>query len=72
MRELREKSRYYRSHGVDAVWLIDPEGRTAEVFEAGCEGVLLPGDGALEAAALPGFSLPLSELFAVLDPDRED
>jgi Uma2 family endonuclease len=64
---LREKCRYYRLHGVDAAWLIDPGARTAELFEGARDGVALPADGTLESAFLPGFRLPLPDLFAALD-----
>jgi len=69
MASLREKCRFYRAHGVDVCWLIDPEARTAEVFDAGREGVLFPADGALESEALPGFRFRLADLFATLDAD---
>lgn len=67
LNELREKCRYYRAHGVDAAWLIDPDTRTAELFEGARDGVTLPLDGTLESAFLPGFRLPLPDLFAALD-----
>jgi Uma2 family endonuclease len=66
---LREKCRYYRDHGVDTAWLIDPLGRRAELFEAGREGVELPGDGVLTSAAMPGFALPLADLWRVLEQE---
>jgi Uma2 family endonuclease len=67
MSELRAKCRVYRATGVEACWLIDPITRTAEVFEGGVNGKRLPADGALEATSLPGLSIPLPELLAVLD-----
>lgn len=63
----REKCRFYRSHGVDVCWLVDPVSRTAEVFEGDRAGAVLSADRALESPFLPGFRLPLGELFAVLD-----
>jgi Uma2 family endonuclease len=69
MASLREKCRFYRAHGVDVCWLIDPEARIAEVFDAAREGVLLPADAALESEALPGFRFRLADLFATLDAD---
>jgi Uma2 family endonuclease len=65
--EFAEKCRFYRSHGVDVCWLVDPEARTAEVFEGDRDADPLPADGALETAFMPGFSLPLNDLFSVLD-----
>lgn len=67
MAELRRKCRSFRSNGVDACWLIDPYARTVEVFEGARDGERLPADGALETAVMPGFSVSLAELFAVLD-----
>lgn len=64
--ELRAKCRAYRDAGVDACWIIDPVSRSAECFDAESTGVTVAGDGRLETAALPGFSLPLIELFSVL------
>lgn len=63
----RDKCRFYRAHGVDVAWLIDPESRTVEVFDGAHDGRMLPRDGALESPHLPGFNLPLAELFSVLD-----
>jgi Uma2 family endonuclease len=65
--EFAEKCRFYRSHGVDVCWLIDPEARTAEVFEGDRDAEPIPADGALETSFMPGFSLALGDLFAVLD-----
>jgi Uma2 family endonuclease len=67
MGELREKCRQFRDGGVDVCWLIDPEARSVEVFEGARDAEPLPAGGALESAFLPGFSLPLSDLFSVLD-----
>ena len=67
MAELREKCRYFRANGVDACWLIDPDARSAEVFEGEQDGQLLGPSGTLTAASLPGFALTLDDLFAVID-----
>jgi len=63
----RAKCRMFRESGVEVCWLIDPATRAVEVFEGAQDAVPLPPGGALESAHLPGFSLPLPELFAVLD-----
>jgi Uma2 family endonuclease len=63
----RRKCRDYRAGGVDVCWLIDPVNRRAEVFEGDRDAEVLPRDGALESAFLPGFRLALVDLFAVLD-----
>jgi Uma2 family endonuclease len=67
MGELREKCRFYRRNGVDACWLIDPETRSAEVFDSTRDGERFGGAAELSSEALPRFSLPLPALFAVLD-----
>lgn len=67
MAELRRKCRSFRENGVDACWLMDPVGRTVEVSEGDLDAHPLPADGALECAVMPGFSLALTALFAVLD-----
>ena len=64
MAMLREKCRAFRAAGVDTCWLIDPIARTAELFEAARDAEHVT---VLESSAMPGFALPLSELFTVLD-----
>jgi Uma2 family endonuclease len=65
--ELRKKCRFFRENGVTTCWLIDPKSRTAEIFEGERDAENIGVDGVLESACMPGFSLPLPELFAVLD-----
>ena len=69
LRDLRDKCRFYRQHGVDVCWLIDPHRRFAEVFEGEVNGLRLDEDGVLESRAVPGYRLPLRDLFATLDTD---
>ena len=64
---LRDKCRSFRANGVDACWLMDPYHRWVEVFEGARDGERLAADGALETPIMPGFSMPLSDLWAVLD-----
>ena len=66
MNSQRDRCRFYREHGVDVCWLIDPRSRVAERFEGDFDAEPVPADGALTSAHLPGFALPLSELFAAL------
>lgn len=65
--ELRRKCRFFRENGTFACWLIDPNSRTVEIFEGERDGERLGPDEILESACMPGFSLPLAQLFAVLD-----
>jgi Uma2 family endonuclease len=62
-RDLRQKCRAYLEEGLQIAWLIDPERRTVEVFDAEHDGVVLR-EGALESPLLPGFRLELATLFA--------
>jgi Uma2 family endonuclease len=66
MAELRRKCRSFRENGVDVCWLVDPASRTVEVFEGSRDAERLSGDAVLETPVMPGFRLPLNELFAVL------
>ena len=66
MASQREKCRFYRERGVDVCWLIDPLSRSVEVFEDSLDGEPVGHGGALESSRLPGFSLPLAQLFGAL------
>lgn len=64
-RMIHRKLKQYFEAGVKEVWLIDPEVREIEVWN----GPSLPhhaltGDAVLQSPLLPGFALPLVELFA--------
>jgi Uma2 family endonuclease len=65
--EQREKCRLMRANGVDVCWLVDPETRSVEVFEGERDGEAVEADRTLGSASLPGFTLPLRDLFAILD-----
>ncbi len=67
MAEVRRKCRAFRSNGVDACWLIDPYARVVEVFDAERDGVQLGPGEALETAAMPGFSVTQTDLWAAMD-----
>jgi Uma2 family endonuclease len=71
MNAQRAKCRFFRNHGVPVAWLVDPDSRTVEVFEAERDGAVLREGDALESPELPGFRLPVGELFAILDIDGE-
>ena len=64
MRGLRDKCRAFRAAGVDTCWLIDPDARTAELFEGDHDALRVT---VLESSAMPGFSVALADLFKVLD-----
>jgi Uma2 family endonuclease len=66
--EMKAKRADYFTAGVRLVWEIDPEARTLAVYTAPDAATLLTATDTLDGGdVLPGFSLPLSELFAELD-----
>jgi Uma2 family endonuclease len=67
MAELRRKCRSFRANGVDVCWLIDPYRRVVELFDSVEDGARVAADGALRPAVMPGFSLPIADLWAELD-----
>jgi Uma2 family endonuclease len=65
LRELVEKAQLYVSAGVELVWIADPQRRIVTVYRLGAEpGELNLSDVLADDAMLPGFRLPLVELFA--------
>jgi Uma2 family endonuclease len=63
-REMERKRRDYFTAGVRLVWQIDPDSRTARVYTAAEQYTDIPQDGVLDGAdVLPGFKLPLAQLF---------
>jgi len=68
----RKRQDYFRS-GVQVVWQVDPNTRTVEVFTAPEQSTLLHEMQTLDGGTvLPGFALPLHELFAELDIQGEE
>jgi Uma2 family endonuclease len=65
---IRRKLRDYFAYGVRRVWLVYPDARSIEVYRnAEDEPVILDVEGTLEGGdLLPGFSLKVKEVFAVL------
>jgi Uma2 family endonuclease len=67
-REMAAKRRDYFSAGVELVWEIDPRRRTVRVFTSATDSTILRQNGTLDGGGvLPGFTLPLRDLFAELD-----
>ena len=67
--ELREKAGRYLEHGTQMVWLVDTDARSLELHRADAAPQTLRGDDLIEGGAvLPGFRLPVSDLF----PASED
>jgi Uma2 family endonuclease len=66
--EMDRKVREYFDGGSKRVWLVDHEKRTVRVFSGPDRWVVLTENETLEGEdVLPGFALPLRDLFAVLD-----
>ena len=64
--DVRDKARMWLSFGVQLVWVVFPKTRTVKVYRAGAEAVetLTEADSLDGGEVLPGFSYPLSRLFA--------
>jgi Uma2 family endonuclease len=66
--EMTVKRQDYFSAGVQIVWEIDPASRTVAVYVSPTQSTLLgPADTLEGGVVLPGFTLPLQQLFAELD-----
>lgn len=66
--EMIRKRQDYFAAGVRLVWIVDPVARTVAVYTAPDDVVLLTTTDLLQGGeVLPGFTLPLQELFAELD-----
>lgn len=62
--EVLRKASEYIDAGSRLVWLVDARRRTVTVVRPGVDPVTLGADDALDGAdVLPGFRLPLAELF---------
>ena len=65
--DLRRKCVFYRERRVDVCWLIEPEARWVEVWDASRDGLRLPAGTVLAAPALPGFELEIDALWRAID-----
>lgn len=66
--EMSRKRGEYFAAGVRLVWEIDPEDRSAAVYLPDGSRTVLDASQTLDGAdVLPGFRLPLADLFAELD-----
>jgi len=64
-RMIHRKLKQYFAAGVEEVWLIDPDSREVEIWTGPTlpDRALTAGE-ALVSPLLPGFALPLADLFA--------
>jgi len=66
--EMARKRREYFGAGVQLVWEVDPRARTVTVYETLEHSTVLDTSMILDGGTvLPGFALPLGELFGELD-----
>lgn len=63
--EIRGKTREYFRAGVERVWVISVNQREAHIFHSPVDVMILSEQDSLTDPLLPGFLLPLSELFAL-------
>jgi Uma2 family endonuclease len=65
--EMSRKLREYFKAGVRLVWFIDPRAKTATVYTSPTRSKVIPSNGTLDGGkVLPGFELPLAEVFGKL------
>jgi Uma2 family endonuclease len=66
--EMARKRQEYFGAGVRLVWMVDPDARTVTVYTAPHQSTTLGEADTLSGdPVLPGFTLPLRDLFAELD-----
>ena len=64
--DLQVKHKTYERLGVDEYWIVDPEDRSVKVFRrAGARFAVAAIGDTLTSPLLPGFALPLRDLFAM-------
>ncbi len=70
--EMARKRRDYFEAGVRLVWEVDPRARTVAVFDAPERSTVLDESMTLDGGdVLPGFALPLGDLFGELDREGD-
>jgi len=58
-----EKATYYLANGARMVWLVYPAKRLVEVLTGDDRHLLIEGDTIDGGSALPGFTMPVGEVF---------
>lgn len=67
---LREKVDEWLGAGASVVWVVDPQRRLVEVYQTGKPvQVLREGDVLTAEQVMPGFQLPVQDIFADIDGD---
>lgn len=66
--EFADKLQFYLLHGVRLVWVVDPEARVIRVYRLGEDAQILREEDCLEGGdVLPGFSVPVRDIFAEIE-----
>mgnify|MGYP000496770749 CR=1 FL=1 len=63
LKDLSDKASFYMLHGTRIVWLVYPEKRLVEVLTPDSRELLGEGEILSGGDVLPGFSLPVREVF---------
>jgi Uma2 family endonuclease len=62
---IAERIYEYHSLGVDKVWVVDPHGQAVTILRRGAKPLTFSGNERVtDLALLPGFEIPVQELFA--------
>ena len=65
LKQMREKAEYYLANGSRLVWLVVPGKRYVEVHRPNQEEEIMFGSDVLDGGdVLPGFTLPIADIFA--------
>lgn len=65
LKQMREKAEYYLANGSRLVWLVVPSKRYVEVHRPNQEEEIMFGSDVLDGGdVLPGFTLPIADVFA--------
>jgi Uma2 family endonuclease len=72
--EMHQKVQLFFGNGSRQVWVVYPRSKTVYVYSAPDKVLILQGDSVIDVGdVLPGFTLPLREIFGRLDkPQDED
>jgi len=62
--DLIDKVEFYLRNGVQSVWIIDPETKQVDIQKPGRKSQRFDAASVLTDELLPGFELPLADLFA--------
>ncbi len=69
-RALLAKARWFLAHGVEVVWLLDPEARSARVLTRDLDATFAEGVALPEHPALPGLAPDVARFFEELPPAK--